>query len=82
MALREFERDFYAASSIKPHLSRVKFVRSTLQKWGEDFPPISVRGVMCLGATLKAGGYRSAKLYLSTARVESQKVLTTPMAAA
>eukprot|EP00971_Amphidinium_carterae_P167896 3326616-Amphidinium_carterae.1 len=43
MALREFGRDFYVASLIKPHLSRVKFVRSTLQKWGEDFPPISVR---------------------------------------
>eukprot|EP00971_Amphidinium_carterae_P110898 2196762-Amphidinium_carterae.1 len=55
--------------------SRLKTIHEILNRWGESFPVITSNGVRCLGATLRAGGYRSAKVYLSAARVEMQKHL-------
>ena len=74
-ALEAFDADVYSRSASGPTMARRKFVESCMRDWGEDYPPISVEGVRRLGATLKAGGYRSAKLCLSTARVETQRAL-------
>eukprot|EP00973_Karenia_brevis_P000875 120867-Karenia_brevis.AAC.1 len=41
--------------------------------WGMNLAPLTVEKVFALGATLKAGGYRSAALHFSAARVECER---------
>eukprot|EP00971_Amphidinium_carterae_P277354 5504600-Amphidinium_carterae.1 len=76
-ATEALRKGIYSASSTGPKASRQKLVRSILAGWGLQFPPLTVEGVMALGAALKAGGYRSAKLYLMEAKLEAERALTT-----
>eukprot|EP00959_Pyramimonas_sp_CCMP1952_P369259 7734448-Pyramimonas_sp.AAC.1 len=41
--------------------------------WGLSLTPLTVEAVNALGASLKAGRYRSARLHLSAARVEAER---------
>ena len=70
--LQEFDDSVYAASSLQSIRSRLRTVRSILAEGGE-VTEVSVEGIRILVATLKNGGYRSAKLDLPAARVASQR---------
>ncbi|CAK0901597.1 unnamed protein product [Prorocentrum cordatum] len=52
---------------------RLKTCANMLSMWGMDMVPLTVEKIMALGASLKAGRYRSARLYLSAARVEAER---------
>ena len=73
-ALQQLDRDVYATTSWGPRLSRIKFVERVLRGWGLGLNPLTVAAVKCLGAVLKAGGYRSAAQYLSVAKVEAERM--------
>ena len=72
-AMQRFTDEVYSASSRQSYESRISTTRAMLQLWQLDFPPLDVYKVRVLGATLKAGGYRSASLYLSAARKECER---------
>ena len=54
-----------AQASIAPRISTAK---QLLADWGLELVPISVDVVIALAASLKAGKYRSAALYISAAK--------------
>eukprot|EP00971_Amphidinium_carterae_P341779 6480776-Amphidinium_carterae.1 len=72
-ALETLESDELAATTQMSNASRLKTVTRILAAWGMTFPPLTVEAVRALAATLKHGGYRSAKLYLSAAKVAAEK---------
>ena len=73
VALAQFDRDIHAASSVGPFNARCNTLNRLLELWGEDLLPLSAHKVRLLGASLKAGKYRSAAQYLSTAKIQAQR---------
>jgi len=66
-SLEELDRDVVARSSAPSHDSRLKTFRALAAAWEVQPFPLSVETVRCVGASLKAGGYRSAQLYYQSA---------------
>lgn len=66
-SLEELDRDVVARSSAPAHDSRLKTFRALAAAWEVQPFPLSVESVRCVGASLKAGGYRSAQLYYQSA---------------
>ena len=58
--------DIYAPSNRAAVASRIRLCERVLAMWGLAALPPSARAISALGASLKAGGYRSAAVYLST----------------
>lgn len=69
VALADFRADIYTESSRDSLAFKWRTVVRMLADWGVDLYPPSVEKVYLLGASLKAGGYRSAPGYLSLYRV-------------
>ena len=67
-AAAAFDVDIYAASTRRVLLAKLETVERALAKWGHEALPPTDEKVAALGATLKAGGYRSASSYLSAYR--------------
>ena len=65
--------DVYAASARQSITSRLATAKVLLAQWDLTPIPISADVVLALGASLKAGGYRSAALYLSAVKVHSER---------
>ena len=70
-ALDALLTDVYAASSTRAVTGRRSCYARILQLWSLQPAPITVQKVLCLGAGLKAGGYRSAGSVLSQYSVDS-----------
>ena len=65
--LRQFHDEIYAKSNSDTNKSRLKTWRKLAEAWQIAAWPIEVDTVWKIGASLKAGGYKSAKLYFSAA---------------
>ena len=63
-ALDELDRDVLARSTEPAQQSRVRTYRAICAAWGVAPFPLSVENIRCSAASFKAGGYRSAALYL------------------
>lgn len=74
-SLAALEKDIYARSNAGPTASRVKTWHKIAKAWDLEPLPLTVPLVQAVGASFKAGGYRSAKLYYSTMRKEHQSQL-------
>ena len=72
-ALEELDRAVYAASSLASVGARRKCIRTLLGAWGTPPYPISEVSLRQLGASLKAGSYRSAPAILSQYRVDGER---------
>ena len=73
VAIAKLEHDVKADTTHESDDSRLRSITSWLAEWGlRPFPP-RLASVKALAASLKAGGYRSAHVYLSVYRVEAQR---------
>jgi hypothetical protein len=72
--MRALLTDVYAASARTAVDCRLKTAQRMLGQWGLVTPPITVEVVLALAASLKAGRYRSAKLYLSAVKLHSERM--------
>eukprot|EP00972_Heterocapsa_arctica_P001127 159010-Heterocapsa_arctica.AAC.1 len=72
--MRALLADVYAASARTAVDCRLQTARRMLGQWGLETPPISVEVVLALAASLKAGRYRSAKLYISAVKLHSERM--------
>ena len=72
-ALASLERDIKAVSIHGPDVSRLRTMEGWLQKWGLTFFPPTIVNIKAIGATLKAGNYKSAAVYLHTYKVEAER---------
>ena len=70
-ALAIFDRAVYADSASGPNASRLRTCEKIFALWGDPLFLLTQQKVRKLGASLKAGGYRSASAYLSIVRVEA-----------
>ena len=68
--LKAFREDVWARSNSHPHNSRVKTWETIARAWYLPAWPLTPELIERVGASLKAGGYKSAKLYFSAARRE------------
>lgn len=62
-SLRLFEQDILAPSTNPTQDSRIRTYRAICRAWDVQPFPLSLEAIRCFGASLKAGGYRSASLY-------------------
>ena len=62
-SLRLFEQDILANSTNPSQDSRVKTYKSICRAWQVEAFPLTLESIRCFGASLKAGGYRSAAVY-------------------
>jgi hypothetical protein len=67
-ARSSFEKDVYATSTRRVLEAKLVTVSKAFALWGREPLPPSIESVTELGATLKAGGYRSASSYLTAYR--------------
>ena len=72
-ALNELDRDVLASTTSRTNAARMHTIEDILSKWGLAVFPPTPMSWKALAATLKAGGYRSAAVYLSTYKVESER---------
>ena len=68
--LNRFNRDLWAPSNQKPQQARWKTWSKVCEAWGIPALPLTVDGVEKVSASLKEGGYRSARQYFASARRE------------
>ena len=62
-SLRLFEQDILANSTNPSQDSRVRTYKSICRAWQIEAFPLTLESIRCFGASLKAGGYRSAAVY-------------------
>ena len=62
-SLRLFEQDILANSTNPSQDSRVKTYKAVCRAWQVEAFPLTLESIRCFGASLKAGGYRSAAVY-------------------
>jgi len=65
--------DVYAASSTASIASRRQCIRTLLAEWDLDPYPLTAAKLQRLGASLHAGGYRSATSVLSQYKVDAER---------
>lgn len=63
LLVRVFEQDILAQSANPTQDSRIRTYRTICKTWDVEPFPITLESIRCFGASLKAGGYRSAALY-------------------
>ena len=73
MAVIQLERGIKADSTHVSDDSRLCSMASWLQQWKPDLFPPTVATVKALAASLKAGGYRSANVYLHVHKRECER---------
>ena len=64
-ATEKLERDIKASSTHESDDSRLRNMAAWLESWGIQMFPPTLASVKAVAASLKAGGYRSAHIYLS-----------------
>ena len=62
-SLRLFEQDILANSTNPSQDSRVRTYKAICRAWQIEAFPLTLESIRCFGASLKAGGYRSAAVY-------------------
>ena len=67
-ALLDFDQDVFAATSRESEASKRRTLDLLMEAWQQPLLPLSSKKIRLLGASLKAGGYRSAAQYLATAK--------------
>jgi hypothetical protein len=67
-ALADFHSGIYAATTRRAMEFKLVTVSAALRRWNLELLPPTCEKVIALGATLKAGGYRSALSYLTLYR--------------
>ena len=67
-ALADLEADVYSRSNGGPQVSRMKTWTKIAKAWGLAPLPLTPQLIRAVGASFKAGGYRSAHLYFGTAK--------------
>ena len=72
-ALENLDRGFYAASSIAAVQARRRTIRTLLAPWGLSPAPVTASVLKALGASLKAGGYRSYDSVMSQLKVDAER---------
>ena len=65
-ALTNFTLDIFAPSNRASVASRLRTCERLLEVWSLQMSPPTPKAIVALGASLKAGRYRSASVYLST----------------
>lgn len=78
-ALDDLDGDILARSTEPAQLSRVRTYRAICAAWGVAPFPLSVENIRCSAASFKAGGYRSAGLYLQAAVNHQLRFLREPL---
>jgi hypothetical protein len=73
LALESMTGDIYAASSVASVTSRRRCVHALLAEWGLEPYPLSAAKLQRLGASLHAGGYRSASSVLSLYTADAER---------
>eukprot|EP00973_Karenia_brevis_P015548 2127428-Karenia_brevis.AAC.1 len=81
-AMDNLQSEFYSKSSAATIKSRLHTAENMLAAWELQMCPLTVENVLALGASLKAGGYRSAAQYLSAVRLHCERKNFPPCAAA
>ena len=72
-ALADLERDKKASSTHASDDSRLATMAAWAKKWGLELFPPSVASFKAIAATLKAGAYKSAAVYLQVYRVAAER---------
>ena len=72
-AVTDYEAGFYAHSSVSSILARRRLYTKILSEWGFALEDLGPEAVHAVGATLRAGGYRSADNVLSQMRVDAER---------
>ncbi|CAK0883768.1 unnamed protein product, partial [Prorocentrum cordatum] len=67
-ALEQFDAEVLATTTANSEASRRRTLKAIFEQWGVEMIPLTRQKIRRLGASLKAGGYRSAALYLSLAK--------------
>ena len=67
-ALMDYDKDVFAATSRESEASKRRTLDLLMEAWQRPLLPLSSEKIRLLGASLKAGRYRSAAQYLSTAK--------------
>ena len=67
-AMAHLQRDLYSQSNSGPLASRFRTWKQLTAAWGLAALQLTVDTVLAVAASLKAGGYRSARLYFSAAK--------------
>ena len=67
------ERGIKADTTHESDDSRLKTMAKWLKMWGLDLFPPTVASMKALAASLKAGGYKSANVYLTVYRRECER---------
>ena len=78
-SLHELHKNTYAATTTKSRDSRWKLWLQITNAWDLDALPLTVRSVDAVAASLRAGGYKTAKLLFSQARQEHVAQTHTPV---
>ena len=73
VAMHHLEMGVYAESTRPTVESRLRTIHAMLKQWNLVLLPLTVHKIKALAASLKAGNYRSAALYLSTAKIEAER---------
>ena len=66
-SLDELDRDIISRTSQPAQTSRLRTFRALCAAWDVAPFPLTIESIRCCSASLKAGGYRSASLYLQAA---------------
>ena len=69
-----FVAEVYADSSRASILARLRTIEAILRQWSEVPLPPTVKKVLYIGASLKAGGYRSSAAYFSAYRQSCRRL--------
>ena len=80
-ALESLQDDMLSRSTGPAQASRVRTYRALCSAWGVTAFPMSTESVKCVGASLKAGFYRSPQLYFQAAMGHQMRALGWPVEA-
>ena len=73
LALRHFREEIFAPTTRYVMEQKLKTVVAALKSWGMELLPPTSEKIHALGATLKAGGYRSGGSYLTLYKGHSER---------
>ena len=80
-ALASLDQDILAKSTNPAAEARVRTYLALCRAWEVPGFPLDCHNIRCFGASLKAGGYRSAAVYFQAICGHQQRVLRTPVPA-
>ena len=72
-AVQDLEADFCADSAKRAAAMKWRTIVKAAGKWGLHPLPLTADVLLAVGATLKAGGYRSAEAYISLLKVTAER---------